>query len=82
MDIKKKYKAVIGIDYFSRKVFGSLLRSKSVKGILSFLKETFIKFPFKTLQSDGGREFLNSTITKWCRDNKVKHKVVTPHYHQ
>ena len=82
MDINKTHKVIIGIDYFSRKIFGKTMSRKDVIGIREFLEETRKVFPFRMLQSDNGREFNNGTLKKWCETHNIGMRFSTPHYHQ
>ncbi|KCZ75899.1 hypothetical protein H311_03113 [Anncaliia algerae PRA109] len=47
LEIAKKKRIIIGIDYFSRKIFGKLTATKDAKSILEFIKETYEAFSLK-----------------------------------
>ena len=62
------YKYIVtGIDCFSRFGFGVKAKNKSGKEIASVLKSIFEKINFKRLQTDKGREFLNSDVKQLLR---------------
>lgn len=81
MDLMKKWKAVVGIDYVSRKMFGSCFKTKETENIVRLLEKVYDEFKFETLQTDNGREFVNSSVTKFTKKNNINHNTVTPHYH-
>lgn len=58
LDVKKKFKIYVGVDYFSRKAFARLFRSKESKNIIKFLEDVKNELPINTLLSDNGRSLV------------------------
>ncbi|KAG0419635.1 Gag-Pol polyprotein [Dictyocoela roeselum] len=82
MMLDKNQKVILAIDYFSRFLFGEILKFKTKFKTIGFVKKLFEKFKFKKLLCDNGREFHNYELKKWCRDNNVILEFSIPHYHQ
>lgn len=61
------------IDVFSRKAFVRPLRSKHGAGVVRALTEIYEIHPFQHLQTDKGKEFLNSSVKAMCKRLKVNH---------
>lgn len=77
-----KIKIILGIDYFTRKLYGTILKNKGAENTLKFLKKTFEVFRFKRIITDNGKEFNNDRWKDWCNENKVEHTFSIPYYHQ
>lgn len=85
MDLHKKNNspnayafALVKIDVFSRKVDAELVTNKSaIKVTQAFDKicRRNGRWP-DTLQTDEGKEFLNSSFQKYCKSKKIRHFVV------
>jgi hypothetical protein len=60
-----------GIDCFSRAGFGVKVKNKSGKVIAIGLKSIFDKTPFRRLQTDKGREFLNSNVKQLLKSTRT-----------
>lgn len=82
MILKNKKIVILGIDYFSRKLFGRTLKSKRKSGVIKFLNNVFEELKFKTLISDNGKEFNNKEVEEWCEKNNVIHDLGIPYYHK
>ncbi|KRH93356.1 putative LTR Retrotransposon [Pseudoloma neurophilia] len=80
MDLGRK-KAIIVIDYFTRKVFGQIVDSKHADKVLSFLKMVYEQVPFEILQSDGGKKFDNTIVKDWTDKYGIINETTIPHYH-
>lgn len=74
LEIGKGDLVVMGIDYFTRKLFAKSLTNKEAEEVVEFIKSVYKEFPFKSLIADNGREFHNNKITKYCNENNI-------HYH-
>lgn len=72
---------ILAIDYFSRKAFGQTLEKKTAQHVVKFLERVYQEFPFKTMLTDNGREFLNRETQRWCDERGVAHKNSIPYYH-
>lgn len=59
-----KERILVLIDYFSRKVFTKILRTKEAGKVLTFLDDVFNEFPFEKLCSDQGREFTDEDVER------------------
>ena len=55
---------LVGIDLFSRFVFTAPLKKKEGKLVAKILNEILQQEPYKKIQSDRGKEFLNSHVEK------------------
>jgi hypothetical protein len=82
MIINPNENVVLGIDYFSRKVFGKIITTKEADCVLSFIKNVYKDFRFTTLQCDNGKEFQNEKLRSWCEDNGIFLKFTVPYYHR
>ncbi len=72
----KRY-VLLGIDYFTRRVWGIVLRSKETSEVIRAVQE-WIKedgFP-EELITDNGKEFCSSIFEKWCSENNISHRKV------
>ncbi|KAG0435658.1 Retrovirus-related Pol polyprotein from transposon 17.6 [Dictyocoela muelleri] len=81
LEITKKTLIINLIDYFTRKVFSKLIKSKNPNEIVKILDETYSKFKFKRLLTDNGKEFSNIKVNKWCKEHDVIHSFSIPYYH-
>ena len=82
LSISEKEKIILGIDYFSRKIFGSVILTKQSTKILDFIKRIYDEFKFKKLMSDNGKEFNNDILKQWTELNGIEHIFTIPYYHQ
>lgn len=82
LEINKNNLTILGVDYFTRKMFGRHLQSKESRKILQFIKEIHLELPIKTLITDNGREFNNKSLDKFCTDNRIERQFSVPYYHQ
>ncbi|KAG0434267.1 Pro-Pol polyprotein [Dictyocoela muelleri] len=82
IEIKKDMRIIVAINYFSRFVFAKVLNLKYLKKVLAFIKEVYQNIEFKKLITDNGKEFNNSRLKKWSRENDVKLEFSIPYYHQ
>lgn len=81
LEISKKERIIVLIDYFTRKVYAKLLTSKESYKILEFIKKIYEELKFKVLQADNGKEFLNNQLERWLEQNNIEHKITIPYYH-
>lgn len=81
LEISKRKRVVVMIDYFSRFVFAKLLRRKKAEQVLDVIKNVYEKFKFEKLIADNGREFKNSLCEEWCKQNSVVLEFSIPYYH-
>lgn len=81
MDYNKQKKIIIGIDFFSGKIFGKEITSKEAIKTIEFIKSVYDEFPFETIQTDNGKEFSNTLVRRWTSEKGIKHELLTPHYH-
>lgn len=82
LEIKKNCLIDIDIDYFSRKIFGKQITSKSSSKILEFIQKVHDNLPIKTLITDNGKEFENEILKNWCQKNNINIRYSLPYYHQ
>ena len=82
MEIKKGVKVIMAIDYFSRKLFAKLIKSKEARKCLNFIKEVHKYLKIEKLLTDHGKEFNNNKFEQWTKSENIKHEKVTPYYHQ
>ncbi|KAG0438460.1 Pro-Pol polyprotein [Dictyocoela muelleri] len=82
MEVKKAEHIIVGIDYFSRYAFAKKLKNKTASEVLIFIKKVFEILKFKKINADNGREFLNSKLKAWSRENNVEIEYSVPYYHQ
>ena len=61
-----------GIDCFGRMGYGEKVKNKSGKEIVKALRNVFKKQAFRRLQTDKGREFLNSNVKKLLKDSDTE----------
>ncbi|KAF9750343.1 hypothetical protein NGRA_3450, partial [Nosema granulosis] len=76
---------LLGIDYFTRKLWGASLESKSAENVIKALEE-WIKdkedgFP-NELITDNAKEFCIEKFGRWCSENKIKHRKVGVEAHR
>lgn len=81
LELTKNNKYILGIDYFSRKLFAKKINTKEPKNILEFIKMVYAELPFKELISDNGREFNNKLLKNWTTEMRINHVFAIPHYH-
>ncbi|KAG0432949.1 Retrovirus-related Pol polyprotein from transposon 17.6 [Dictyocoela muelleri] len=82
LEVRQKDYIILGIDYFSRKIFGKSLKTKNSIEILNFIKNVNSEFPIKTLIADNGSEFANFKLKKWCVQKSIKLNYSIPYYHR
>ncbi|KAG0420324.1 Gag-Pol polyprotein, partial [Dictyocoela roeselum] len=82
LEIKKNDLILLGIDYFTRKVFGKAINSKCSEKILEFIKCVHGEFPMKTLLTDNGGEFNNEILKNWCFESGIRQIFAIPYYHK
>ena len=61
-----------GIDCFGRRGFAEKVKNKSGREIVKCLEHIFKKSSFRRLQTDKGREFLNSDVKKLLKDTNTE----------
>lgn len=82
LNMGKNDKVIILINYFSRKIYAKTLKTKKSTEVLRFIKKVYVKFPFKMIISDNGREFSNCQLDKWLNQEGIVHKYSIPYYHK
>lgn len=65
MDVTKSEKVLMDIDYFSRKLFGIIIRNKKPENVLKLLDRIYKEIKIKKLIVDNGREFNNFKVKEW-----------------
>lgn len=65
LEISKKERIVVLIDYFSRKIYAKLVNIKEGYKIVNFLDEIYKNFRFEKMIADNGKEFANNKVDKW-----------------
>jgi transposase InsO family protein len=71
---------LVVVDVFTRFVFLKALKDKKAETIASVLVDIFCLAGFpKIIQSDNGKEFVNSVIRKICRASHIDHRLITPY---
>ena len=82
MEISKKERIIVLIDYFTRKVFAKVVSTKEAEKIETFLEEVYQHLKFGSIISDNGREFSNNKVEEWCKVKGVKQLFAIPYYHE
>lgn len=82
LQINAKEKVILGIDYFTRKLYGMAILSKHAGKILKFLHQVYSEFKFKKLMTDNGGEFSSIEMKQWLECEKIEHEFKVPYYHQ
>lgn len=82
MITSKKELIALGIDYYSRKLYAKLIKSKQAKYIIQFLNEIYKEIKFETLVADNGREFDNHLVKDWLKEKNIKYDQAIPYYHK
>lgn len=72
----KKY-VLVGIDYYTRALYGKIMQVRTTSEIIKVLKEWFSKswYP-EMLISDNAKEFESIEFGKWCSNNQITHRKV------
>lgn len=68
----KKY-LLTAVDCFSREGFVFPLNSKHGGGVTHALKTIYDTHPYRYLQTDKGKEFLNSNVKAFCKQHAIHH---------
>ncbi|KAF9763577.1 hypothetical protein NGRA_1195 [Nosema granulosis] len=78
MDIDGEHRYVlVGVDYFTRRLWCSRLKLKETSEITKVLQR-WIKengFPEEYV-TDNGKEFVRNEFVNWCSRNEIKHRKV------
>jgi hypothetical protein len=82
LEIAKNQRVLLCIDYFSRKIFGKLLTTKSSDKVLEFIKAVYEKHSFEKMLTDNGKEFCGKNLDDWTKENRIEHKKSVPYLHQ
>ncbi|MGL5692012.1 MAG: RNase H-like domain-containing protein, partial [Bacteroidales bacterium] len=82
MEVENGEKIVLGIDFFSRKIYGNVLSSKEGKKIVNFLERCKRSIKLVTVVTDNGREFKNNLVQRWMINNGIEHQFSIPYYHE
>lgn len=82
LEISKNDRIIVAVDYFTRKVFATVVRTKHMEKIVKFVKKVNDEFRIKTIISDNGKEFANKKFIKFCRENNIVQNFAIPYYHQ
>ncbi|KAF9747733.1 hypothetical protein NGRA_3512, partial [Nosema granulosis] len=74
---------LLGIDYFTRKLWGKSLGSKSTEEVIRSLEEWIRNDGFPDeLITDNAKEFCSEAFEKWCSENDIKHRKVGVESHR
>jgi len=76
----KKY-FVTFMDEFSRKVWIYTLKSNAeapelIVEFFKYLNNQFEEYNIKIFKSDGGKEFKNKTVNKYCKENGIEKPIL------
>ena len=76
----KKY-FITFMDEFSRKVWIYTLKSKAeapelIVEFFKYLNNQFEEYNIKIFKSDGGKEFKNKTVNKYCKENGIEKPIL------
>lgn len=82
LEISKKQKVLILIDYFSRYVFAKIINTKHGYKILEFIKSVYYKFKFKSMTCDNGKEFNNNDLIAWAKSENIQVNYSVPYFHE
>ena len=74
IDTNYEYKYIINIiDHYSKLLGSYLLKSKSSKEVLKYINKFICSYGIpKYIQSDNGKEFINSYFQRYCDDKNIK----------
>ena len=64
----------MAIDYFSRKFYAKLIKSKEAQKCLNFIKEIHKYIKIAKLLPDHERKFNNNTFERWAKSESIKHE--------
>ena len=78
----KSKRIIMGIYYFSRKLYGKLIHSKKPDEIIEFLSTITRDIKPKRTLMENVREFQNNKAVNWLRDSKTEAVFSTPYYHE
>jgi hypothetical protein len=81
LEISKRKRIVVMIDYLSRYVCAKLLKNKKAEQVLGCIKSFYEKFKFKKLLADNGKKFKNSLCEEWCKQKNIELEFSVPYYH-
>jgi hypothetical protein len=82
LQISPKEKILMFIDYFSRIIHAKCLTTKESNKTAKYIEELYKQFPFKSMITDNGKEFINKDVLKFVEKYKIKHIRSIPYYHQ
>lgn len=74
---------VVGIDYFTRRLWGKVIKSKQASEIMTFLKDlcTKGKKP-EEIVTDNGKEFCNEQMSELCKTLNIEHRKISIESHR
>ena len=73
---------LVGIDYFTRVLYGRVLKERTSREIISGLEEWFRNENVpEMIISDNAKEFDSIEFKKWCSDNEIDHRKVSVESH-
>lgn len=74
---------VVAIDYFTRRVWARVLKSKQAMGIVNFIKDLCAQGKkTEEIITDNGREFCNEQMRELCRTLNIEHRKVGVESHR
>ena len=82
MQINEKEKVILAIDYFTRKIYGTVVLTKESKKICRFLECLASELQIKKLRTDSGKEFANEMVENLMKKLEIDHELTTPYYHK
>jgi hypothetical protein len=80
-EIEKNKRVILGIDYFTRKLYGKYVTSKASEKVLDFIDNVYKECRFKNVKRYG-REFENTKFKEWIKNNILRHVFSVPFFHQ
>ena len=82
LEISRGERILLGIDYFTRTLYGKCLKTKEAWKVIDLLQEIHKEIRIKTVITDCGKEFDNEIWRKAVKNLNIKHEMVAPYYHQ
>lgn len=82
LELTKNKRILLAIDYFTRKLYGSKVRSKKPEELLKAIERISKEIKIEKLLMDNGREFNNVKIKSWAQKKGIAVEYSVPYYHE